>query len=822
MSRLLPDVAGMFDDIRSAARLIVRQPRPALLVIMTMALGIGAATLLFSVAYGVLARPLPWPRGDQLVVIEETRGGRAPRFGSLTNSVYLAWRDRPLTVDGMAAWSQHVATLAAGGEPERILITSASAELFDLLGARPLAGRLFQPGDDVAADGPVVVLSEGLWRGRFGADPAVPGSSVRIDGRTHTIVGVLPDALGYPDHQARAYVPLHVPPATGHHLSMFSAIARLKPGATPAQAAAEATARARAVPDSGMTTMAIFGATGPIDVTTIPLLEWLTAGVRPGLLILLAGAGLLLAAAAGNVAGVQLARATTRRHELALRAALGATSARLSRQLLLENVLLGLIGGCAGLYLAWLLTGMAPALLPADFPRSGHLDIDATGAVFALLVSLLASLVCGVLPALATRRQNLIDSLAGRGPMGFAGRPVTTARRLILAGQAAIACVLLVSGLLLGRSYQALIAADRGYDPSGVLLARLPLQSIDSPERRHAIVDQVLGRLGRLQDAAVGFTTDLPLTPGGSTSAFQIRAPAPRSGMVDVQASPRIVSPGCFSALGLRVAAGRGFAETDTDASQPVVVVNRAFARRYLGDAPLGAELPMGVGYEEVKRSATVVGVIDDVRYLTANDSSQPEIYHSHRQLEGRLPVPVVTLVMRAAGDPESLASEIRAAVREADADLAPDVVTSMEQRIRLSAARPRLYAALLGGFGTASTAIAGVGLFGLLSYTVAQRSKELAVRAALGAGQADLARMVLRQGLAVIAGGCAAGLAVSAALMHWMASLLYGVTPHDPVTYAAAPSVLFLVATIACIVPARRASRFDPVELLRRPGGEV
>jgi len=814
-------VAGLAQDVRYAVRLLRKQPRYAILAGLTMALGIGTTTVLFSVTYGVLMKPMAWPHADRLVVLEETRGGRAPRFGSFSNAAYLAWREKATTVEEIAAWSQRTVTLADGADPERIRIAAVSASLFPVLGVRPSIGSLFEPKDEVSKDGAVIVLSESLWRQRYGADRAVLGRLVRIDGQPHGIIGVLPDGVAYPDRQVRAWIPLRIMPATGNSLSMFNAVARLRPGATPAQAASEGTARGRFAVDTGLTTTAIFGGRGPVEISAVPLRDALTRDVRRPLMVLLAAVGLLLVTATANVASLQLARATTRRRELAIRAALGAGPARVTRQLLVESLLLGLIGGAGGLGLAWLLHRTLPSVLPADFPRIGDLRIDTMVVLFALLVSVFTSVLFGVLPALRVRRLNLVESLAedGAAPVGTGGRSRTAhARMLIMAGQVAIACVLLVGASLLGRSFIALVKADRGYDPSGVLTAVLALPAaMYPPERRYLLLGQILDRLRTVPGVSeAAFTSEFPLTPGGSTSAFTLRSRHADGGTVSVQASPRIVSPRCFSALGMRIVSGRSFADSDTDTSEPVVIVNRAFARQYLGDSPLGARLPMGVGYQSESAEASVIGVVADVRYLTAADTSQPEIYFSYRQFRGSLPVSVVTLLLRSPGDPGALGPALRTAIREADAGLVPGGVMTMEDRMLTSLARPRLYAILLGGFAALALVVASVGLFGVLSYTVAQRSRELAVRTALGARPRDIVRLVLRQGLAVTSAGLTAGLLGSVALTRSLGALLYGVTPYDGLTYFLVPTIVVCMAAAACIAPARRAARLDPLRAFR------
>jgi predicted permease len=810
--------AGFAQDIRYAARLLHRQPRFTLLASLTMAVGIAAATILFSVAYGVLMKPLPWPGADRLIVLKETRGGHPPRFGSFTNAAYVAWRDGATTIESIAAWSQRTVTLSGAGDPDRLRIATASASLFTVLGARPLIGSVFGEQDELAGRGRLIVLSEGLWRERFAAETSVLGRIVQLDGQPHTIVGVLPDALAFPDRRTRAWIPFRVPATTGNSLSMFNAIARLRPGATPEQAAAEGTARGRFAADTGMTTMAVFGGAGPVMISAETLKTALTADVRRPLVMLMAAAFLLLLTATGNVAGLQLARAVPRRREMAIRAALGAGAGRVVRQLLAESVLLGLTGGAAGIVLAWLLHRSIPRVLPVDFPRVDDLGFNAIVILFAAGVSVLASIVFGMVPAARVRRLNLVESLnedstapVGAGSSSRAGR----ARVTIMATQVAIASMLLVGASLLGRSFLTLLSTDRGYDPSGLVIARLSLpESMYTPQRRYLMLDGILERLNA--NPAIGraaFTSELPLTAGGSTSAFTLGR---SSGPIAVQASPRVVSPGSFSALGMRIAAGRGFTESDTDSSTPVVVVNRAFARRYLEGNPLEAKLPMAAGYQQDGVEATVIGVVDDVRYLPGGDASQPEMYYSFRQFKGQVTVPVVTVLVRGSGDPARLAAAIRASVREVDGTLVPEAMMTMEDRLLIGLARPRLYTILFGGFAVFALIVAAVGLFGVLSQTVVERSREIAVRSALGARPSTIAGLVVRQGLIITASGLIVGLAVSSLVMRSMSFLLYGITPYDRLTYAAVPLLLLAIAAVACLVPALRAARMDPVRVLR------
>jgi predicted permease len=574
-----------------------------------------------------------------------------------------------------------------------------------------------------------------------------------------------------------------------------------------------------------MTAQAVFGSDGPIEIAAQPVTAALTADVRLPLIVLLAAVGLLLVTATANVASLQLARATTRGREMAIRAALGAGSPRVTRQLLAESLLLGIAGGLLGVALTVALQRSLPSMLPGDFPRVDDLGINAAVIAFALILTLGTSLAFGLLPVLNLRKSNLVEALAGEGtaPAG-AGIQARTARvrMAIMTAQVAIACVLLVGASLLGRSFIALLGADRGFDPGDVLSARLtmPEALYPSQERRFALIDEILNRIRTLPGVTdASFTSELPLTRGGSTAAFTMKSPAAEGGVVTAQASPRIVSSGYFSTLQMRAVAGRTFTDADIESVERVVVVNQSFARRYLGDSWVGSKLPVA-GYatrDDDNRTATVIGVLDDVRYVSAQDrASQPEMFYSYRQMDGRLPVQTVTLLVRASGDPAAIAGQLQSVIRRTDERLVADVILPLEQRLLTTLARPRLYSVLLGSFAGFALLTATIGLFGLLSYAVSQRSRELALRAALGADRNSILRLMLRQGLAVVIAGLGAGMLASIWLTGFLSTQLYGVAPHDAFTFIAVPVLLLAVGALACMLPAWRAATVDPVRILR------
>jgi putative ABC transport system permease protein len=438
--------------------------------------------------------------------------------------------------------------------------------------------------------------------------------------------------------------------------------------------------------------------------------------------------------------------------------------------------------------------------------------------VFTLIASVFAGLVSSLLPIVYLGRPN---PARPRSEDGFAPIDAGRAPRLgrtrgaLIVGQMAIACVLLIGASLLGRSFLALMNADRGYNPAGVLTARVFLPgSVYSPERRYAIVRAVFARLKSMGvTPTAGLTSELPVTPGGSTAAFTLQS---RHGVIDVQVSPRLVSAGAFSALGMRILEGRDFTELDDETAPPVAIVNRTFARRYLPSAAIGAKLPMGIGYRDPTENASIIGVVDDVRYVGAATLSMPEIYYSYRQFKGQLPVPSVTFLARTSTDSRALTAKLRTSIREADETLVPDAILTMEDRVLTGLARPRLYMILFGGFASLALAVVAVGLFAVLSHAVVQRSRELAIRSALGARLPDILRLIARESLAIVAVGSSIGIGAAALMADSMASFVYGVTPHDRLTYVVVPVLLLVVAALASLGPIIRAVRVDPVTVLR------
>jgi putative ABC transport system permease protein len=822
--------SGMLADARYGWRVLKHEPGFAGITILTVALGIGLTTTLFSVANGVLLKPLPWSGAERLVRLTETREGRPARIrGTITNGTFLAWHRDSQLLDGLGGYAtSSVTALPAQGDPMRLQTTRVTPSVFEILNAHPLRGRLFE-----AADAPMgstglieptrtAILSYGVWQQWFGGRDDAVGRTVLFNGRPVTVIGIMPRDFAFPDNETRVWMPLSVGSVLGdkgaQRISIFSALGRMKAGVTPQQVAAEGTARARSAPDPGLAATGMFGSSGAPEIAAVPMLDAMTAEVKPAIVMLLAAVVLLLATATANAASLQLARLTAKRRDMALRAAIGATSARLTRQLVMENVLLGIAGGLAGLGLTAALHRALPWLLPADFPRIIDISIDGRVLVFTLLAALATSIACGFLAALKLRRFELVEALADGGAGATAGvwhTRVGRTRTAIMAVQVAVACVLLVGASLLVRSFAALLHADRGYEPANVLTARIDLPASYLADGRVAFGDRLMERLRAVAGIThVAIGNALPFVSGGGSFAFEMPSPRDPAIKQRVQTFTRVVSPDYFQVLRLRVVQGRPLTEADTQSSRPVIVVNRTFARQYLADTPLGARVPLPFG--QGKPDCDVVGVVDDMRQADVTEPPTPEVFVSYRQMPARLVNAPLIIVVRTAADPVAMIPMLQVAVREQDRTLALDSIMTLDMRVMNSLSRARTYAAVLGGFALCALVIAGVGLFGLLSYSIAQRSREIGLRTALGAEQRQIIQLVLRQGLVTAAVGIVGGLTVALASAKALSPFLFGIATHDVLSFAVVAAAVTVVTMVASVIPARRAARLDPLVALR------
>ena len=809
---------SLVQDIRVGVRQLTARPLLTSVAIFTLALGIGANTAVFSVVNTVLLRPLPYPDSGGLLRVSEDRPlGRGRPMAIITNETYHGWLERTQTLDAIAAYSPRAYTLTGRGEARRLFGASVSAALFPMLRTPPALGRSFRPDEEPPPANRVVILSDATWRSLFGGDPAAVGRSMILDGQAHEIVGVMPPGFFFPDHDAEIWTPHFVPPPSRdpgeRNLFAFAALARLKPGATLPEAQAEGRMVVQALAADRPQVRTPLDAERPPDLRLIPLKDEMVREVRPALLILTAVVVMVLLIGVANLANLMLARGAARRREVAIRAAIGAGRWRLTRQFVVESLLLAAAGGVAGLLLAWSLQRALPAVAPADFPRIEELALDGRVLAFTLAIAVVSGLLFGMAPALQAARVNLIGALSESGSSGSSGLRFVRGNRtrLTLAiAEVAIAVVLLVGAGLLARSFVRLIDVDPGYDPSNVVTARLTLPpAAYSGEQAHQFYDGLLERLAALPEVErAGTVSTLPLSPGLMMVAFDLPGRPPDEG--PATASLRVVSPGYLEAMGLRLIEGRALAGGDRAGSRRVVLVNESFVRTYFpGERLIGRELPV------FRDPSEVVGIVADVRHAGLDTDPQPEVYVTYRQSE-MMRSPGAYLVVRAKADPVALVPALRAAVRSIDPDLPLEGVMTMEARLSASVAQPRFYAALLAAFAALAVALAVVGVYGVLSYSVLQRRREIGVRMAVGADASAVLRLVMRQGAVMIAAGLAIGLAASLLATRALTAFLFGVTPRDPAVFAAVLLGLGAVGLLACYLPARRAARIDPLEVLR------
>jgi predicted permease len=634
----------------------------------------------------------------------------------------------------------------------------------------------------------------------------------------------MPRGFAFPDRNVDAWMPMSVVPVVDggtRRLMIFSALARLKPDTTMTQVAAEGTARARGAPDVGPAGLALFGSGGEPALLAAGAVDVLTADLRPSLLLLLGAVAMLFAASTASVVLLQMARAASRRREMAVRMAIGAGVGRVARGWLIESLLLAAAGGAAGVALSIAVQRALPGLLPPDFPRLEDVRIDGWVTAVATALSLVSGLACGMVPALQARATSLAGLLAGHS-VHAEGSARTRSARLragLMIGQVAIACALLAASGLLARSLFALTTADRGYDPHNLLTARLPLSRPATFQDKAAMLEAIRSRMAALPGVTdVAYGNALPFVTSGGFHGFNIDSPRRDGTKVQMQTIVRSVSPSYFRALRIRLVAGRLLDDADLATTRGVVVVNRSFATRYLGTSPVGTIMSLGI---HGKKDWEVVGVVDDMsqgglsgrppsRFGGIGESPQPEMFFTSAQVTQT--VQEMVLVIRTAGDPVQLTPALRTAVREADASVALDSIMTMDERVRASLARPRVYVVLLTAFAACALVIAMVGLFGVLSYTTARRTREIGVRTALGARSRDVAGLVVRQALVVSTAGAAIGLALAYLLARSISSLLYGVAATDLVSFTAAPALLVAASLAACAIPARRAARVDPL----------
>ncbi|HEU0091249.1 MAG TPA: ABC transporter permease [Vicinamibacteria bacterium] len=807
------DMDRLGQDIRYALRALGQHRSFAIVAVLTIALGVGANTAIFSVVNAMLLQPLPYPAADRLVMVWTTTGSGN---NAAAWPEYLDWRAQSRAFEEMGVWRGQSVTLTGGdAEPDRAFGAFVSASFFDVVGARARLGRTFRPEEtDPTTAQPVAVISHGLWTRRFGADPGIVGRTLVLNGQPRTVVGVLgPEFEG-----GRApfdgwfmgtevWLPVaDFPNANGLARGQTELLvaARLRPGTTVAAAQADLALVARRLEQAYPDTHA------HRSVTIVPLHEQLVAGVRPALLLLLGAVGLVLLIASANVANLLLARASSRQRELALRSALGASRRRLLAQLLTESVVLALAAGALGAVIgSFALRGLV-ALVPADAGLPAALGIDRTVLAFTAGLSLMTGVMFGLVPALQASRPDLVAVLREGGrPVGGAAR--RRFRDGLVVAEIALSLVLLVGAGLLLRSVLALQGADPGFRTDRLLTMefRLPTARYARPAQIAAFFRAILERMRAVPGVeSVALVRAVPFSGNGGSSPYEIEGRAPAPPGRDPRTQTNIVSPGYFRTMGIPILQGRDIEERDTAEATPVAVVSATFARTaWPGQAPLGKRLR----FKGVERWLTVVGIAGDVKHGSFVDAPAPQAYTPHEQ-DPRI---FACVVARTAGDPMTAAASLRQAIWTVDPQQPVWKVRSMEALLAGARGPARALSILIALFAAVALLLAAVGIYGVMAYLVAQRTREIGIRMALGASARSVVLMVVGRGLALTLIATLLGIAGAAALTRTLATLLFGVGPLDPVTFVAAAVVLGGVALLACYLPARRAARVDPVVAL-------
>jgi putative ABC transport system permease protein len=815
-------MGALSQDMRSAFAAMRRAPGFTVTAVATIALGIGATTAVLAVVHGVLLRPLPYAAPEQLLRIWEEHPGGVSAAGNrwLSRGAYSVWQLQTRTLVALGGYGLVESHVALGGEHVKVPGARVSSTVLSTLGVAPAGGRLLTPDDDRQGAGPVVVVSDALARERSGSPAAALGEALVIDGIAHTIVGVMPTTFAFPEPGVRFWVPYAIPlsPAAEAGPLVFTALGRLKPGVTVAQAEAEGTAAARAAPPHTSTEF-FFGKGGAPVVHSRPLAEDMTVAVRPALSMVASAVALVLLIACANVASLLLSRSVARQRELAIRAAMGGTRARLVRLLLTESSLMAVAGSTIGLLLAALLMRLLHVASPPWLPRMDDIGFDLPVVVIWIVTTLVAALATGVAPALRAARVDLADALRGADRSAADGYRGASARRIrdtLLVLEAAFAVILIVGASLLARSFVRLLAVDPGYTVERVLIATVELPR-DAPDTRiDTFIDSALGRLRAMPGViSAGAGAMIPLMRQTAMTSFRVPPPAAGGKPTSGRALVYWITPGYAEALGLRLRQGRFFTADDRRAGTVRTIVNEEFVRRHLASSQAAGLMLPGLVQAEGKLAAEIVGVVGDVLKDGHDRQPQPALYFVHGAHGARIPERV-QLVIRTAGDPAAFTPDVRALLRTTDRGAVIASVEPLSVSVAASLSARRLAALVMAGFATVAMALAGIGLFGALSYSVAQRRRELAIRAALGARRAHIVRLVIREGLLVTLPGILLGVAGAAAFTRLMQQLLFGITPHDPIAYIGAPLVLLIVSFGACLLPALRAAAADPATTLQ------
>ena len=800
---------SIWQDIRYSIRGLLRNGSFSATAVLSLLLGIGASLAIFTVTDSLLLRPLPYRESGRLVMVwERNMRQTGEEHNVVSPGNYLDWKQQNDVFESMAGFRVATSVLTVGSRSEQLVKQLVTADLFPMLAVPPVRGRLFTAEDDKPGVNSALIISYRVWQSWFGGDEAVIGRTVQVNSTPRTIIGVMPPGFYLLDRDTDLWDTLGLDGRDYRKTQgrWMLCLARLKPGITRDAAQAHMAALAQRLE----TAYPVFDKNWSVNVET--LRDSMVRQVKASLLILRGAVGLLLAVACANVANLQLARYAARGRELAVRMSVGAGRARVVRQLLTESVLLGLIGGAGGVLVAWWAVKGLVTLAPADLTRRAQVSFDLRIVLFALALSLATGVVFGVAPALAASRGQLADGLreGGRSHIGGASR----LRALLVGAEVALSVMLLVGGMLLFRSFVRLQTVDPGVDPTGVLTFRLALPAARYPEAaRSQFFSRAIDQIERLPGVqVVSAVSYLPFNGDAAGTWVGIAGrPAPRAGE-ELLGIIRTVLPGYFRAMRIPLKQGRDFTDADNDPRSPYrFIVNETFVERYLkGEQPLGKQI--NALMDRNNPFGEIIGVVGDVKEDSVDKGPMPTVYYVHNHLS----YSAMTFVVRTAGDPMSLAGPIRRIVQGLDPAQPIANVRTMQAIVAETFSRQRFSALLLSGFSLASLLLAGVGIYGVLSYSVTERTREIGVRMAVGAQPAQIVGMIVASGGRLVGTGTAVGIAGALALSGLLKGLLFGVGPRDLATYVAAPALLGVVALIASYLPARRAANLEPMSALR------
>ena len=802
----------MLNDLRYALRHLLKSPGFAAVAILILALGIGATTAIFSMVNGVLLRPLPYPEAGKIIYFNGQNLQRGISDSNISVSDFLDWTNQSQAFAKTALfWTGDASFAASGGEPERVPRAGVTTNFFDVLGVQPMLGRAFLASEDQPTMIPVAILSEGLWHRRFGSDRKIIGKTITISARPITVVGVMPRSFDFPQNtQIWTTSGINVAEEPRDNRS-YSAVGRLKSGVDLKQAQTQISAinrrLAQAYPDTNK----------GWDAQLVVLHEQLVGSVRPSLLILLGAVCLVLLIGCANITNLLLARAAARQKEVAIRTALGASRTRVVRQMLTESLLLSALGGSFGLILSAWLIKLFISISPPGSPRFSEITLDYSVLSFTVVLSVLTGILFGLVPAMQTSNLNVTGSLNQGGRSGVEGYRRTSARSLLLIGEVAVSLMLLIGAGLLIQSFMRLQDVKPGFNPERVLIASisLPYAKYTEDQQRIEFFRSLQERLKALPGLqAVGAGVNLPL---GASQYLIGRSFIPEGRPLNadesVNASWSTITPGYFEALQIPLLTGRNYNQRDNDSSTKVVIVSRTAAIKHFGSesAAIGKRLRI---WRDEEFPREIVGVVGDIKSASLQDESGPQIYTPHSQ-DGSWGF--MTLTIRTAADPAAMTTLLRREVLGLDKDLPIFNVRTMEDAVSASIGTRRVSMLLFTVFAGAALLLAAIGIYGVMAYTVSQRTQEIGIRMALGAQKSEVLRMIVRQGMTLAILGVGVGLVGALGLTKTIATLLFGVAANDPASFVGISALVLSVAFLACYLPARRASKVAPLIALSR-----